>query len=79
MYTPVNPSYTIQKWDVKGYKLHGCVTMMLNLAVGDKVKQTKFMRGCFDTTYDITQTCPCIMQRFLNDVKMTNFSYNLLI
>ena len=47
MYTPVNPSFTIQKWDVKGYALHGCVTMMLNLAVGDTVKQTKFMRGCF--------------------------------
>ena len=46
MYTPVNPSF-IQKWDVKGYELHGCVIMMLNLAVGDKVKQTKFMRSCF--------------------------------
>ena len=30
MYTPVNPRFTIQKWDVKGYELHGCVTMMLN-------------------------------------------------
>ena len=53
--------------------------MMLNLSVGDKVKQTKFMRGCFDTTYDITQTCPCIMQRFLNDVKMTIFSSKYLL
>ena len=40
MYTPVNPSFTIQKWDMKGYELHGCVTVMLNLAVGDTVKQS---------------------------------------
>ena len=32
---------TIRKWDVKGYELHGCVTMMLNLAVGDTVKTDK--------------------------------------
>ena len=35
--TPVNPGFTLQKWDVKGYELHGCVTIMFNLAVGDKV------------------------------------------
>ena len=23
MYTPVNPSFTIQKWGVRGYSLHG--------------------------------------------------------
>ena len=47
IYTTVNPNFTIQKWDVNGYELHGCVTMMLNLAVGDTKKQTMFMRGCF--------------------------------
>ena len=29
MYTPVNPSFTIQKWGVKGYTLHGHVSMMV--------------------------------------------------
>ena len=47
MYTPVNPSFAIQKWGVNGYELHRCVTMILNLAVGDTVKETKLMRGCF--------------------------------
>ena len=56
MYTPENPSFTIHKWDVKRYELHGCVIMMLNLAVSDTVKQTKFMRGCFvDTTYEMSK------------------------
>ena len=27
-YTPVNPSFTIKKWDVRGYSLHGHVFMM---------------------------------------------------
>ena len=46
---------TIRKWDVKGYELHGCVTMMLNLAVGDTVKQTKFMLVALDTTYKMSK------------------------
>ena len=29
MYTPVNPSFTIQKWGVRGYSLHGHVFMMV--------------------------------------------------
>ena len=37
MYTPENPALQYTKWDVKGYELHGCVTMMLNLAVDDTV------------------------------------------
>ena len=28
MYTPVNPSFIIQKWGVRGYTLHGLVIMM---------------------------------------------------
>ena len=28
MYTPVNPSYTIQTWGERGYSLHGHVIMM---------------------------------------------------
>ena len=28
MYTPVHPSFTIQKWGVKGYSLHGLVFVM---------------------------------------------------
>ena len=51
---------TIRKWDVKGYELHGCVTMMLNLAVGDTVKQTKFMRGCFG--YNLKDVKACYTQ-----------------
>ena len=31
----------------EGYESHGCVTIMLNLAVGDTVQQTEFMCGCF--------------------------------
>ena len=30
MYTPVNPSFTIQKWGVRGYKSHGNVILMLS-------------------------------------------------
>ena len=29
MYTPVHPSFTIQKWGVRGYSLHGLVFVML--------------------------------------------------
>ena len=25
MYTPVHPSFTLQKWGVRGYSLHGLV------------------------------------------------------
>ena len=28
-YTPVNPSFTIQKWGLRGYSLHGHVFLML--------------------------------------------------
>ena len=28
MYTPVHPSFTINKWDVRGYTLHGHVIIM---------------------------------------------------
>ena len=28
MYTPVNPNFTIQKWDVRGSTLHGHFCMM---------------------------------------------------
>ena len=28
MYTPVNPSFTILKWGVRGYKVHGHVILM---------------------------------------------------
>ena len=28
MYTPVHPSFTIQKWGVRGYSLHGLVFVM---------------------------------------------------
>ena len=28
MYTPVHPSFTIQKWGVMGYKSHGRLIMM---------------------------------------------------
>ena len=37
MYTPVNPSFTIQKWGLKGTKLYRCVFMIhkkLNVLVG---------------------------------------------
>ena len=44
---PCKPQLYYTKWGVKGYELHICVTMMLNLAVGDTVKETKLMRGCF--------------------------------
>ena len=30
MYTPVNPSFTTQKWGVRGYSLHGLVIMMID-------------------------------------------------
>ena len=33
MYTPVNPSFTIQKWGVRGYSLHGLVFVMLSFTV----------------------------------------------
>ena len=29
MYTPVNPNFTISKWGVRGYTLHGHVDMMI--------------------------------------------------
>ena len=29
MYTPVNPSFTIYKWGVRGYKTHGHVILMV--------------------------------------------------
>ena len=33
MYTPVNPNFTVYKWDVRGYESHGHVIMMAyNLA-----------------------------------------------
>ena len=28
MYTPINPNFTIQEWDVRGFTLHGHVSMM---------------------------------------------------
>ena len=28
MYTPVHPNFTIQKWGVRGYSLHGLVFVM---------------------------------------------------
>ena len=28
MYTPVHPSFTVQKWGVRGYSLHGHVFVM---------------------------------------------------
>ena len=28
MYTPVHPSFSIQKWSLMGSKLHGCVILM---------------------------------------------------
>ena len=28
MYTPVHPSFTIQKWGVRGYSIHGLVFVM---------------------------------------------------
>ena len=28
MYTPVNPKFTIYKWGVRGYTLHGHVSIM---------------------------------------------------
>ena len=31
MYTPVNPSFTIYMWGVRGYKSHGHVILMLCL------------------------------------------------
>ena len=30
IYTPVHPSFAIQKWDVMGSKYHRCVSMMLS-------------------------------------------------
>ena len=44
---PCKPQLYFTKVGCEGYELHGCVTMMLNLAVGDMVKQTKYKRGCF--------------------------------
>ena len=32
MYTPVNPNFTISKWGVRGYTLHGHVSMMSSLS-----------------------------------------------
>ena len=32
MYTPVNPSFTIEKWDVRGSSLHELVFMMNSCA-----------------------------------------------
>ena len=29
MYTPVHPSFTTQKWGVRGYKSHGHVILMV--------------------------------------------------
>ena len=29
MYTPVHPSFTIQKWGLRGYSLHGLVFVMV--------------------------------------------------
>ena len=31
LYTPVNPYFTIQKWGVRGYSLHGHVFMMTSV------------------------------------------------
>ena len=33
MYTPVHPSFTIQKWGIRGYSIHGLVFMMIILSV----------------------------------------------
>ena len=34
MYTPGNPSFSIQKWDVRGFSLHGLVFVMIALRFG---------------------------------------------
>ena len=33
MYTPVNPSFTIEKWGARGYKSHGHVIQMVVVSV----------------------------------------------
>ena len=33
MYTTVNPSFTIKKWGVRGYTLHGLVIMMTSFCI----------------------------------------------
>ena len=41
MYTPVNPSFTIYKWDVEGCTLHGHIsTMQYTIAIFTAVKHT---------------------------------------
>ena len=35
MYTPVNPSFTIYKWGVRGSSLHGNVFVMRNQIVSE--------------------------------------------
>ena len=31
MYTPVKPSFTMYRWDVRGCTLHGYVIMIINM------------------------------------------------
>ena len=38
MFTPVNPNVTIEKWDVRRYKSHGYVFMMMYI-VGIRKKR----------------------------------------
>ena len=48
MYTPVNPSFTIYKWGLMGYTLHGHVILMYMYGVFDNFtsKQVIYTSNC---------------------------------
>ena len=51
MYTLVHPSFTIQKWGVRGYSLHGLVFVMCNLNY-----------NCSDVLYPKTSFKQCLFE-----------------
>ena len=58
MYTPVNPTFTIQKWDARGYKPHRRVILMENLYIAvweNKLffRLNRYLHDCFREYYYI--------------------------
>ena len=56
MYTPVNPSFTIQKWDLRGSTLYRRVSVML-----------KFYRLSGATFYDCINTIYQFIKPYLDN------------
>ena len=65
MYTPVNPSFTIHKWGVRGSSLHGHVFVMINFIVKigtleivkNRFRQQKMNFNVFVEKWDFDQNC----------------------